>query len=369
MERDIEKTRRSGAVSAIASSTMDALAIVSIVFVFAAAVMAAAGASWRASAFMAIVGVLFDILFSYEFFLGALRRPSPFPWLAGLSSALPLLLVSGPFLAGWAGADLGSAAVRGYWLARSPLGGLSVVAALRLLRAARPFNVERQSGDDGAGRRVAALTHVDELRSIVARERAMLDPVVGGRAASSRAASSRAASSRAAAILGIGVVLAGAAMADALLIPGLSGSSAARRETAMDEIASAPDEGAMIRAARAGGAFALKDGERALLAAAGPVSPARYAVLSRGGLEAWFDVSYEARARGAAAAIAALASLAAAAGYAASLHGLWPRRLPAGRGTAAARPGATGAGEPGAPRRDAPAGSEELAGILGKRPR
>ncbi|HRW23431.1 MAG TPA: hypothetical protein P5298_03390 [Spirochaetia bacterium] len=342
MERDIEKTRRSGAVSAIASSTMDALAIVSIVFVFAAAVMAAAGASWRASAFMAIVGVLFDILFSYEFFLGALRRPSPFPWLAGLSSALPLLLVSGPFLAGWAGADLGSAAVRGYWLARSPLGGLSVVAALRLLRAARPFNVERQSGDDGAGRRVAA---------------------------SSRAASSRAASSRAAAILGIGVVLAGAAMADALLIPGLSGSSAARRETAMDEIASAPDEGAMIRAARAGGAFALKDGERALLAATGPVSPARYAVLSRGGLEAWFDVSYEARARGAAAAIAALASLAAAAGYAASLHGLWPRRLPAGRGTAAARPGATGAGEPGAPRRDAPAGSEELAGILGKRPR
>ncbi|HPE90163.1 MAG TPA: hypothetical protein PLH55_11665 [Spirochaetales bacterium] len=342
MERDIEKTRRSGAVSAIASSTMDALAIVSIVFVFAAAVMAAAGASWRASAFMAIVGVLFDILFSYEFFLGALRRPSPFPWLAGLSSALPLLLVSGPFLAGWAGADLGSAAVRGYWLARSPLGGLSVVAALRLLRAARPFNVERQSGDDGAGRRVAA---------------------------SSRAASSRAASSRAAAILGIGVVLAGAAMADALLIPGLSGSSAARRETAMDEIASAPDEGAMIRAARAGGAFALKDGERALLAATGPVSPARYAVLSRGGLEAWFDVSYEARARGAAAAIAALASLAAAAGYAASLHGLWPRRLPAGRGTAAARPGATAAGEPGAPRRDAPAGSEELAGILGKRPR
>ena len=337
MERDIEKTRRSGAVSAIASSTMDALAIVSIVFVFAAAVMAAAGASWRASAFMAIVGVLFDILFSYEFFLGALRRPSPFPWLAGLSSALPLLLVSGPFLAGWAGADLGSAAVRGYWLARSPLGGLSVVAALRLLRAARPFNVERQSGDDGAGRRVAA--------------------------------SSRAASSRAAAILGIGVVLAGAAMADALLIPGLSGSSAARRETAMDEIASAPDEGAMIRAARAGGAFALKDGERALLAATGPVSPARYAVLSRGGLEAWFDVSYEARARGAAAAIAALASLAAAAGYAASLHGLWPRRLPAGRGTAAARPGATAAGEPGAPRRDAPAGSEELAGILGKRPR
>lgn len=332
MERDIEKTRRSGAVSAIASSTMDALAIVSIVFVFAAAVMAAAGASWRASAFMAIVGVLFDILFSYEFFLGALRRPSPFPWLAGLSSALPLLLVSGPFLAGWAGADLGSAAVRGYWLARSPLGGLSVVAALRLLRAARPFNVERQSGDDGAGRRVAA-------------------------------------SSRAAAILGIGVVLAGAAMADALLIPGLSGSSAARRETAMDEIASAPGEGAMIRAARAGGAFALKDGERALLAATGPVSPARYAVLSRGGLEAWFDVSYEARARGAAAAIAALASLAAAAGYAASLHGLWPRRLPAGRGTAAARPGATAAGEPGAPRRDAPAGSEELAGILGKRPR
>ncbi len=137
----------------------------------------------------------------------------------------------------------------------------------------------------------------------------------------------------------------------------------------MDEIESAPDEGAMIRAAKAGGAFALRDGERALLAAAGPVSPARYAVLSRGGLEAWFDVSYEARARGVAAAIAALASLAAAAGYAAALYGLWPRRPPARRGTAAARPGATAAGEPGAPRRDAPAGSEELAGILGKRPR
>ena len=347
MERVIEKTRRSGAVSVIASSTMDALAIVSIVFAFVAAGMAAAGASWRASAFMAIVGVLFDILFSYEFFLGAIGRPSPFPWLSGLSSALPLLLVSGPFLAGWVGADLGSAAVRGYWLARSPLGGLSVVAALRLLRAARPFLIWRRSGDD-------------ETVSPSASRAA------SARAASARAASARAASARAA-ILGIVVVLAGAAMADALLIPGLSASSASRREAAMDEIAAATDDEAMIRAAKAAGAIALRHDGRTLLAATGPISPSRYAVLSRGGLEAWFDVSDEARARGTAAAIAALASLVAAAGYAATLYGLSPLRALARRATAPTRPDQTAFDGPGAPRRDAPAGREELAGILGKR--
>lgn len=336
MERDIEKTRRSGAVSSIASSTLDALAIVSIVFVFAAAVMAAAGASWRASAFMAIVGVLFDILFSYEFFIHALKRPSRFPWLAGLSSALPLLLVSGPFLAGWAGADLGSAAVRGYWLARAPLGSLSVVAALRLLRAARPFSAGRSSSRADAA-------HDDATRAVTP--------------------------ARLATIVGIVIVLAGAVASDALIIPGLSGSSAARREVAMDEIAAAPGEGAMIQAAKASGAIALRDDGRALLAATEPVSPSRYAVLSRGGLEAWFDVSDEARARGAAAAIAALASLAAAAAYAASLYGLSPSRLLSRRGTSSAGTGSSSYGASGARRQDVPAGSEELAGILGKRAR
>jgi len=156
-------------------------------------------------------------------------------------------------------------------------------------------------------------------------------------------------------------------MADALLIPGLSASSASRREAAMDEIAAATDDEAMIRAAKAAGAIALRHDGRTLLAATGPISPSRYAVLSRGSLEAWFDVSDEARARGTAAAIAALASLVAAAGYAATLYGLSPLRALARRGTAPTRPDQTAFDGPGAPRRDAPAGREELAGILGKR--
>ena len=106
---------------------------------------------------------------------------------------------------------------------------------------------------------------------------------------------------------------------------------------------------------------------RALLAAPPGASPADYAAVSAGGVEAWFPVAGEIRARAAASALAAFASLAAAAGYAAAILAIG-RRRPArtgGNGRGA------GAGDGADARRNRPSampsGKEELAGILGKR--
>ena len=322
MERDIEKSGYVYRLRDSAGSTLDALAVVSVLAVFAGAVLTASGASWRVGAYVSIVGVLFDILFSYEFFVLLLRGARPFPWLRGLSSVLPLLLVSGPFLSGWAAFDLGAAAVRGFWLGAPPVGGLAVVAALRLLRVARPL--PRPSGV-GSGRRSAAGT---------------------------------------AAIFGIAAVILGAAASDALLVPGLASLAEARRLSAVSTIASAGSDAERIAAARAAEAMALSVDGRALVAAPRGTAPAAYAVESRDGVTAWFEVADEERARGAASAIAALASLLAAAGYAIAFSG--PFGNAAGGPTDASDDSVDGSTRRDRPA-DRPAGSEELEGILGKR--
>lgn len=322
MERDIEKSGYVYRLRDSAASTLNALAVVSVLVVLAGAAMAATGASWRVGAYVSIVGVLFDILFSYEFFVLLLRRARPFPWLRGLSSVLPLLLVSGPFLAGWASFDLGAAAVRGFWLGAPPVGGLAVVAALRLLRVARPL--PRPSGI-GSGRRSAAGT---------------------------------------AAIFGIVAVLLGATASDALLVPGLASLAESRRRAAMSAIASAGSDAERLSAARAAEAIALSVDGRILVAAPNGTAPATYAVEARDGVTAWFAVADEARARGAASALAALASMLAAVGYALAVVG--PYRNAEGSPTDASYDNVDGSTRRDRPA-DRPAGSEELEGILGKR--
>ncbi|PKL25366.1 MAG: hypothetical protein CVV47_04730 [Spirochaetae bacterium HGW-Spirochaetae-3] len=304
---------------------MNALAIVSVLSVFAGAALAAAGASWRVGAYVSIVGVLFDVVFSYEFFIHLLQKERPFPWLRGASSVLPLLLVSGPFISGWASLDLGASAVRGFWLGASPIGGLAVVAALRLLRVARPF--QRAKPATGSP---------------------------GGRVAVSGAA---------AAAVGIVAVLLGAAASDALLVPGLASVAAARRESAVSAIAAATSDGERVSAALAAKAVALSVDGRVLVAAPSGISPTAYAVESRDGVSAWFEVADEARARGAAAAIAALASLLAAAGYAIAFFDPFGSSNRATDGSDHSLGDAARRNRPA----DKPAGSEELEGILGKR--
>ncbi len=329
MERDIEKSGYVYRLRDSAASTLNALAVVSVLAVFTGAVLAATGSSWRVGAYVSIVGVLFDIVFSYEFFVLLLRGARPIPWLRGLSSVLPLLLVSGPFLAGWASFDLGAAAVRGFWLGAPPVGGLAVVAALRLLRVARPLARARFAGARLAG-------------------------VAPGR----RAAGS------VAALVGIVAALVGAAACDALIVPGLASISEARRTSAVHTIASAGSDAERISAARAAEAIALSVDGRVLVAAPYGVSPAAYAVEARAGVTAWFEVADEARARGAASAIAALASMLAAAGYAIAFSG--PFGNVAGSPTDASDDSVDDASRRDRPA-DRPAGSEELEGILGKR--
>ncbi|MGD9938297.1 MAG: hypothetical protein AB7T74_00705 [Clostridia bacterium] len=144
MNRDCEKTGYAGTLT---EAVLTILAIVSVAVVLCGAVLAAAGASWRIRAFFSVVSVLFDLVFVYEFMAKAsatirnplLNRWTCPGWLLFTSSIPPFLLVSGPFLAGWLSADFASAAVRGYAISSPPLGALATIAALRLLRAARPF--------------------------------------------------------------------------------------------------------------------------------------------------------------------------------------------------------------------------------------
>ncbi len=144
MNRDCEKT---GYAYGLADAVLTILAIVSVVVVLCGAALATAGGSWRIRAFFTVVSVLFDLVFVYEFMVKAglaikkppLNRWTCPGWLLFTSSIPPFLLFSGPFLAGWLSVDFASAAVRGYAIASPPLGALATVAALRLLRAARPF--------------------------------------------------------------------------------------------------------------------------------------------------------------------------------------------------------------------------------------
>lgn len=317
-------------------TALDALAIASVVAAFAGAALACAGASWKALAYLSIVGVLFDSLFAYEFFYDTLRGRREGSLLRGLSSVAPLLLVSGPFIAGWALADLGAAAVRGPWLGRAPYGGLAVVAALRLLRVARPF--------EAAARRVAPPSRPDSSRPAAARSDARRRvPAL-------------------AATIGLGLVLAGAVASDALLAPGLSAAGAAWRREALAAMEAASDDESALAAARASGAVALRRDDRVLLAAPADVSPSDYAALSGTRIEAWFSVLAERKARGAYEAVAALASLAAAAAYGWSVSA----RPATGRGSGFDSRERDGDGTRRRPPAG-PAGSDELEAILGKR--
>jgi len=335
MERDIEKCGASPRVCAVVHSALDALAIASVATALLGAVAVAAEASWRVAAYFSIVGTLFDIVFSYEFFARWQREERPFPWLAFVSSILPLLCVSGPFLAGWARNDLAAASVRGFWLGAPPASGLAVIAVLRLLRVVRPLH------------HPANQEHTRNRSS-------------GGRPA--------------AAAIGIAAVLAGAFAADALLIPGFATASEMHRSSAMATILAAGDDDGRISAALAAEAVALRVNGRVLIAAPDGIAPSEYAVEASGGTEAWFSVAGESRARAAAAALAALASMAAAGGYAMARRGRGgpPRGMEQERARDGGRHVEDGVCDGSAPRdrpSDRPAGTEELAGILGKRTR
>lgn len=315
---------------------MDALALASIVAVLAGAAGTVAGASWRFGAYFAIVGALFDIVFTFDFFTLLQKKSGHFPWLAFLSSVLPLGFVSGPFLAGWALNDLGAAAVRGFWLGAPPASGLAVIAALRLFRVTRPFLIPPEKN-------------------------ASCEPALQSEY-------------RIAAIVGMVAVLTGAFASDALLIPGQARASESHRAVAMSTIEASLTDAERVSAARAANAVALRLFGRPLLGAPSGLVPADYAVERSGGIEAWFSVADERRARGAAAFIAALASLAAATGYAAASRGgnrasLRPEQDCSGENGEAGDDGDCGESVPRNHHRDVPAGTAELAGILGKRPR
>ena len=326
MERDNDKSVILGHRGTTIVATLDTLSVLSVIAVLAGAALEAFGVQWRPRAYFSIVATLFDMVFAYEFIVRAALRERPFPWMAGLSSVVPLLAVSGPFLSGLAAADFGAAAVRGFWLGSPPAGGLAVLAALRLLRVTR---LASPSSTASATVSFGKPSH-DRARY------------------------------RLAAALGIGIVVAGAVASDALLMPGLAAKGKHARQDAVASIDSATGDAERLASARAAGAWALRVDGRIILAWPRYTAPSDYAVESYGTVEAWFPAEDDRKARGTAEAIAALASLAAAAGYAAAgfrSPGASQRHIQ---------------GNPGTERRgrlsDAPAGDEELAGILGKRP-
>ncbi|MBU0934858.1 MAG: hypothetical protein KKC64_04525 [Spirochaetes bacterium] len=118
-------------------------AIVSVV----AAVSGSISSNWHLRMYFSIVQALFDLFFIIEFVLqlgGIPKHPGVSTIkqtvdsiLQLLSSVLPFILVSGPFILGWAAGDFSLAAVRGYWLSPAPIAMLSTVTALRLLRPLR----------------------------------------------------------------------------------------------------------------------------------------------------------------------------------------------------------------------------------------
>ncbi|GAB1457532.1 hypothetical protein MASR2M48_28400 [Spirochaetota bacterium] len=331
MKRVIEKSDTTIGLPGPAGPTLDALAVISVALASIGAMLVAGGASWRVSAYVSITAVLFDLLFSYELFIRILRGERPFPWIAACSSLLPLLLVSGPFLSGWVLADFEASAVRGLWLARPPIGGLAVISALRLLRLVRPFSktdrFESRSGDRHRKARTGA------------------------------------------GLVGIAVLLMGAACADVLLIPGIAWSSDTRRNASMQALSAAASDSERVSLTEASGVLALRLNGRILKSAAPTQVPGQYAHEALGGIEAWFSVRDEGRVRAAIAAIVMLASLASAAGYAASVFKTRQSRgtpLAHRIGIRTGRDGSLARTEPRSKPADTPAGSEELAGILGK---
>lgn len=121
----------------------------SVVLVLVAAAFGMAASSWQLRMYMSIALMLFDLFFVAEFAFRLTSWHSPAGRtgsfknydlvILALSSVVPFILVSGPFLIGWALADFSAAAVRGYWSTPSPVAALGTVAALRLLRPLRFF--------------------------------------------------------------------------------------------------------------------------------------------------------------------------------------------------------------------------------------
>ncbi|MFH2113584.1 MAG: hypothetical protein ABIJ86_03630 [Spirochaetota bacterium] len=276
MNRDYEKT---GYANGLADAVLTILAIASVAVVLCSAALAAAGTPWRVRAFFAVVSVLFDLVFVYELMAKAslaIRNPRMHRWtcpgwLLFTSSILPFLLVSGPFLAGWLSADFASAAVRGYAIASPPLGALATIAALRLLRAARPFI-----------------------------------PACGQTGNKPMAT---------AAGIGLVVVFLGTILTDGLLLPSWFAAWTAEHESSLQVIADTDTHTARlvveanqnIKAAIAGG-FILKAADPGLM-------PTDFIALSDGSATLWFDSLQVHKARGMAELVAALAACAAAAVY------------------------------------------------------
>lgn len=318
MEPGVEKSAvptRAGLVS-----LLDTLAVASVGLVLAGSVAATAGASWNVRAYFSIVAMLFDILFTAEFFsrLASGERR----WLSGIGSVLPLLAVSGPFLFGWAAADMSAQSVRGFWLAGPPAQALALAGVLRVVRLARV---------GGSGGAVPQLTPA--LAALVAA---------------------------------CAILLAGAIAFDEMLLPGPALADSQRRQTALQLVARTANDAERIAAAKAAGAIALRVDGRTLESVDHFVSPADYITEKVGSVEAWFLADHRIRARSAIEAIIALAGFAAALAYTMVL------RFGIAGGTGAAARGSKDGGRGPASQAtisDAPAGVEELTGILGKRPR
>lgn len=318
MNRDCEK---SGDAGGVADAVLTILAIVSVAVVLCGAMLAAGGASWRVRAFFAVVSVLFDLVFVYEFMvkagnaLGNARFQGwAYPgWLLFISSILPFLLVSGPFLAGWIHADFASAAVRGFAISRPPLGALATVAALRLLRAARPF--------------------------IPARPQNGNQPVA------------------IAAVIALGVVFLGAIFADSLFLPSWFAAWSTEHESTLAVLSAADTRNAqMLVEANTSIKGAVAHG--VVLKAADPgLMPTDYIVLSEGPVTVWFDAQKVHLARGVTELVAALAACAAALAYAFGV-----RRYQSGMTGSAASSELVQVIEA----RTTPACAEEIEGILGK---
>jgi hypothetical protein len=318
MNRDCEKTGYAGTLT---EAVLTILAMVSVAVVLCGAALAAAGAPWRIRAFFTVVSVLFDLVFVYEFMAKAsasIRNPHSNRWtcpgwLLFTSSIPPFLLVSGPFLAGWLSADFASAAVRGYAIASPPLGALATIAALRLLRAARPF--------------------------IPARGQRGNKPIA------------------AAASIGLIIVFLGALFTDGLLLPSWFAAWTAENESTLSVFADMDAQTARlmvesnpkIKAAIAGGSI-LKMADPGLM-------PTDLIAISDGSATLWFEAIRVHKARGVAELVAALAACAVAAAY--------------GFGYRHNQYGATGSAASSDPvhvmkARTTPACLEEIEGILGK---
>ncbi len=127
------------------------LSVLSGVLVFVAAAYGIFDSSWPVRMYFSLLAMLFDLVFVFELLgrlSGLLKSSMDKPQerrietgLLILTSLVPFVLVSGPFLLGWMQSDFSSAAVRGYWTSRQGFSFLSSLTCFRLLRLARPLLV------------------------------------------------------------------------------------------------------------------------------------------------------------------------------------------------------------------------------------